>query len=78
DAYLNEENIPVFNSFDLVESIECISQSDLNKVDLDNLIKMTPYFYKTSKENLDKVNNVNTLNITFAFNIYIYKKRTNY
>ena len=78
NTYLNEENIPSFNNLYLDRCEELISSSKLSKDDLDNLIKMTPYFYKTSKENLDKIKNIDSLNVTFAFNIYIYKKRTNY
>ena len=78
NAYLNEEEIPSFNNLYLDKSYQSIFNSNLNKEDLDSLIKMTPYFYKTSKDNLEKIKNIDSLNVTFAFNIYIYKKRTNY
>ena len=77
NAYLNEEDIPSFNNLYLDKCVESISKSNLSKEDLDNLIKMTPYFYKTSKDNLDKINSIDCLDVTFAFNIYIYRKRTN-
>ena len=77
NTYLNEEDIPSFNNLYLDKCVESISKSNLAKEDLDNLIKMTPYFYKTSKENLNKIINIDSLDVTFAFNIYIYKKRTN-
>ena len=78
NAYLNEEEIPSFNNLCLDKSYQSIFDSNLNNEDLENLIKMTPYFYKTSKDNLKKIKNIDSLDVTFAFNIYIYKKRTNY
>lgn len=46
----------------------------LEKEDLYNLFKMTPYFYKTSKEDKDKLDNIDSLEITFSFNVYLYQK----
>lgn len=42
--------------------------------DLLMLLKMTPYIYKTSFNNLNKLKNVDNLNITLDFNILIYIK----
>lgn len=47
---------------------------NLNNEDLLNLFMMTPYFYKTSNEDKNKLETINNLDITFDFIISIYKK----
>lgn len=42
--------------------------------DLHNLLKMTPYFYKTPARGLEKISTLKELEITFDFNISLYKK----
>lgn len=42
--------------------------------DIINLMKMTPYWYKTKQESLLKLNELKALTITFDFNINIWKK----
>ena len=37
------------------------------------LLKMTPYYWNTSKESLEKINKCNDINITCDFNISIFK-----
>jgi len=38
------------------------------------LLKMTPYYWSTSKENLTKIESCNDINITCDFNISIFKR----
>ncbi|MEG0943571.1 MAG: methyltransferase domain-containing protein [Angelakisella sp.] len=44
------------------------------KEDIDNLFRMTPYFWKTSKEDQDKLSGLDTLDTPISFDIHIYKK----
>ena len=37
------------------------------------LLKMTPYYWNTSKESMEKLNNCNDINITCDFNITVFK-----
>ena len=46
----------------------------MNNCDIKNLIAMTPYFYKTKKEDLEKINTVDFLNVTIDFQIDIFQK----
>jgi 23S rRNA (guanine745-N1)-methyltransferase len=49
------------------------------KIDIKNneqllmLLKMTPYYWHTSKERLEKLTNYNSISITCDFNIIVYK-----
>ena len=47
---------------------------NLNNEDLLNLFMMTPYFYKTSNDDKNKLEIIDNLDITFDFIISIYKK----
>lgn len=43
-----------------------------------NLLKMTPYFYKTNPQKISNLNNINSLNITLDFTIKVWKKANNF
>ena len=47
---------------------------NLNNEDLLNLFAMTPYFYKSSNKDKEKLNEINELEINFDFLISIYQK----
>ena len=70
NPYLNTEDNVEYSGFDS-QSYTIKSKAIINNEDIDNLIKMTPYYYKTSSE---AIKNINTefLSITFEFNVYIY------
>lgn len=46
----------------------------MTKEPLENLLKMTPYFYTTPSKGLEKLKEVNTMKITMDFLIYIIKR----
>lgn len=48
---------------------------NINNDDLNRLVQMTPYFYKTKKEDLDKLNKYNMLEVTIDFICYTYVKK---
>jgi 23S rRNA (guanine745-N1)-methyltransferase len=45
------------------------------KEDIENLFKMTPYYYKTSREDAEKLLSLEKLETTVHFGIEIYEKR---
>ena len=72
--YLNEiENIEI-EGLNLSEEIKISDVQTLDSEDLNNLFMMTPYFNTTSIEDKRKLENIDSLKITFAFIIDIYKK----
>ena len=74
NTFLNE--VSVLNDSCLIlensHTIEFIMK--LDKLLIKDLFNMTPYKYKTSIENINKLNNIETLDITASFIINIYKK----
>ena len=72
NPYLNSDKKVSIEGFKLINEIELRYQKDIPYLDIINLLKMTPYFYKTSKSDLDKLST--NLLITMHFNIAIYKK----
>ena len=63
------------NSFELVESFEIKQSVKVLQEDILDLIKMTPYYWKMSEEQLQKVNNLEILQTVIHFEIKKYKKR---
>ena len=64
------------------ELFELVSQKELKykinlteKDDIENLFKMTPYYYKTSREDSEKLLSLESLETTVHFAIEIYEKR---
>ncbi|MEG1367374.1 MAG: 50S rRNA methyltransferase, partial [Oscillospiraceae bacterium] len=42
--------------------------------DIQNLFSMTPYFWKTSKEDKDKLCKMDSLDTEIAFDVHLYQK----
>ena len=73
--YLNEKKEENIDGLTLIEEIEIFDDIKLeSSKDVVNLFKMTPYYYKTSKEALVKLENTNSLETRISFVIRIYKK----
>ena len=72
NPYLNTDKEEAISKLKLINSHNLKYQKLINKDDILNLIKMTPYFYKTDKDRFNKINS--DLLITIDFNISIYKK----
>ncbi len=45
-----------------------------NKQDIHNLFLMTPYYYKTSRRDQEKLANLDTLSTNLAFGVYVMRK----
>lgn len=64
------------------ELFKLVSQKEIKykinlteKDDVENLFKMTPYYYKTSREDAEKLLSLDSLETTVHFGIEIYEKR---
>lgn len=62
--------------FELISSKEIRYDIHLdNSEDIGNLFRMTPYFYKTGREESERLLSMTELNTTVHFNVEVYKKR---
>lgn len=74
-AYLNEVAEKEIDGFELVEEIELVKKLDIStNEDINNLFKMTPYYYKTGRDDQLKIQSVESLNLTAQFCIRVYRK----
>lgn len=74
-AYLNEVAEKEIDGFELVEEIELVEKLDIStNEDINNLFKMTPYYYKTGRDDQLKIQSVESLNLTAQFCIRVYRK----
>lgn len=71
NPYLNEEENITYPDFDC-DSMTIKNQVILDSIDIDNLIKMTPYYYKTNSDDIKMIKK-DSFTITFEFCINIYK-----
>lgn len=71
-VYLNDEDTHI--TLEEVESKYVTKKVELNKELIEHLVKMTPYYYKTSKDAIDRLLNIEKLEITYSFKIIIYRK----
>lgn len=74
NLYPNNPTPSIFNNFDLINTFDVSKNQNLSKDDLVNITKMTPYFYKSTFDSLNNLENIEELNTTIAFKIYVYKK----
>ena len=74
--YENKPNVYGLNKFD--ESEEMIFEYPVvleSQEDIFNLFTMTPYYYKTSAEAVEKLKKVNRLELTCGFSIRTFTKK---
>lgn len=73
--YKNEVEDFLLSGFELLENVEVKYTIDLtSNDDIVNLFKMTPYYYKTSKLDQEKVEDLTSLSTQIEFSVLIYKK----
>jgi 23S rRNA (guanine745-N1)-methyltransferase len=71
---MKEKNI---DGFTLVDEIHIKDEITLkNKDEIHNLFTMTPYYYKSSKNSLDKLHSLNALKTIVSFVLLVYKKES--
>ena len=75
NPYLNEVPEALLQGFELAEEIKIRKEIALdNNEDIQNLFKMTPYYYKTGIEDQKKIDSLQSLNVQAEFGIRIYRK----
>lgn len=74
NPYFNKEDDITISMFSKVVTEKLTYKINLTNEDLKNLIYMTPYLYKTSKQSLNKLENIANITLTIDFVIHIYKK----
>ncbi len=76
NVYENDETTTELDGFELIDKNEVKYIIDLkSNDDIKNLFKMTPYYYKTSRNDQAKVSNMNSLITKVEFGIYVYKAK---
>ncbi len=74
NAYENPYEKAEAEGFKLAESKNLEYKINLSgNQNIENLFKMTPYYYKTSRKDQQKLENIDNLEITCQFQIRIYK-----
>ena len=75
EAYVNEIEMIEDDTIQLIEQIKVENTITIdNNSDIQALFMMTPYYWKSSKETSQKVNEMNTCTTTISFDIQVYKK----
>lgn len=73
--YQNEEAEIEYDGFKYIDVIEMRDKIKLNNSqDIKNLFSMTPYLWRTPKEGIEKLDNLNELNTKIEFNIHIFRR----
>ncbi len=67
----NEEDIEIPH-LNKINDIRITRQYNLKKEELKELFQMTPYYYKTSNKDKEKLNDIDNIDITFSFIISDY------
>lgn len=75
NPYLNEEPNLSNDLYTLNEEKILTYKKVIDRDNLFNLIMMTPYMYKTKKESIEKINSLESLEVTIDFRISIFTKK---
>ena len=67
---MEEEGFVITDRYELKYSVEIE-----NGADIENLFKMTPYYYKTSEEDQKKLKNASYLKTSLEFGVIVYQKK---
>lgn len=73
--YKNDEKLPETDSLVLCDKIKITNIITLNSnEDIQSLFKMTPYYYRTSQKDKEKIQSLDILETTVEFVVGVYKK----
>lgn len=76
--YENDEIDTALDGLQLIEQYEIKDVITIeSNEDIQNLFKMTPYYYKTSRKDQEKLETINSLTTKIEFGIFVYKKTNN-
>ncbi len=71
--YLNQVEDIHIDGLKIIKEYKIKDVKSLNRQDTIALFKMTPYYHKTSLKDFNKLENIDNLDITFAFIIDVYQ-----
>lgn len=74
NPYENEEIITEYEGFSHIERISVDSSATLGRDEISSLFAMTPYFWRTPEEGVERLREKDCLDIGFSFYIHVYKK----
>ena len=75
EPYYNDEEVVEYSSLKIIEQFRIKYDIHLNnEKDIQNLLKMTPYYWKTNKDRIEEINKVTALDTCVDFIIVVYKK----
>ncbi len=74
NPYENEEKTVEYEGFRIVERVESSRDITLEKGDIESLFRMTPYFWRTSREGAERLLALDTLTLEASFYIYVFEK----
>lgn len=75
EVYLNEEEENNNDYFEKIDRINLQDKKELNQEELQLLFKMTPYYFKTSSKDKEKLEKIEKLTVTFSFIVNVYVKK---
>lgn len=73
--YKNDEEPPKTEKLCLISKAKIFDKINISNEDLKTLFSMTPYFYRTSKEDKAKLDAIKELDLTVEFVIFEYKRK---
>ncbi len=76
NVYLNDEKYIEDSRIHVVEekNVNMVMNLKENK-DIMNLLKMTPYYYKTDSKNIEKVSGIKKIDVQADFKIRVYRRK---
>lgn len=73
--YTNDEEAPATTELQLISTTRVTDIVTINGDDLRQLFAMTPYYYRTSRDDIAKLDDIESLELTVDFVILEYKKQ---
>ncbi len=75
EVRLNEDKEENIEGFSFIKKVEFLDRIELNNKEINDLFKMTPYYYKSPSEGINKLTSLEKLITTIEFKILVYKKK---
>lgn len=74
NAYYNDEEDVTLDGFEIIDSAITNGKITVVGEDIQDLFLMTPYYYKTAREDQEKLKYIEKLDVTTQFRTVVYKK----
>ena len=75
DNPLYNDGLPLdLEGFEIIKNKELKYTFECDGIDAKNLFTMTPYYYKTSREDIEKLDKIDKIKISSDFFVTVYKK----